>query len=165
MYKPIWLRIFILFSILFTVSCGSRPPASPTAIPPATEAEFDAAVKQAHSTLGTLRQALLTQKLDYDFVGLKVRFRTQDGAIDDNWTEPIDYYDGIFTIRMIDGLTYNLNEHTDQILNIPLKDVIDWMLVEKGGNLVGGYTIRLEYAHMTPQEQEKFLKITGYKIK
>jgi uncharacterized protein YegJ (DUF2314 family) len=162
MYKPIWLRIFILFSLLITVSCGSR---TPTAIPPVTDEEFDAAVKEAHSTLGILRSALLTEKSVYDFIGLKVRFRTQDGSIDDNWTEPIDYYNGIFTIRMLDGLTYDLNEHVNQTLNIPLKNVIDWMLVEKDGNLIGGYTIRLEYAHMTPGEKEKFLKITGYQIK
>lgn len=162
MFKPIWLRIFIFFSILVTVSCA--PPA-PTAIPPVTDEEFDAAVKEAHSTLGVLRAALLTQELPYDFVGLKVRFRTQDGSADDNWTEPIDYYNGVFTIRMLDGLTYDLNEHANQTLNIPLKDVIDWMLVEKDGNLIGGYTIRLEYAHMTPDEKENFLKITGYKIK
>jgi len=162
MYKPICLRIFILFSILFTTSCGSS---MPTSIPPLTDEEFDAAVKQAHSTLSVLRQALLTQKLSYDFVGLKVRFRTQDGEIDDNWTEPIDFYNGVFTIRMLDGLPYDLNEHVDQTLDIPLKDVIDWMLVEKDGNLIGGYTIRLAYAHMTPDEKEHFLKITGYKIK
>jgi len=162
MYKPIWLRILILFSLLVTVSCAPR---APTAISPVTDEDFEAAVKEAHSTLSVLRAALLTQELSYDFIGLKVRFRTQDGSIDDNWTEPIDYYNGIFTIRMLDGLTYDLNEHVNQTLNIPLKDVIDWMLVEKDGNLIGGYTIRLEYAHMTPDEKEKFLKITGYKIK
>ena len=162
MYRPIRLRILILFSILITVSCGPRTPAT---IPPVTDKEFDAAVKEAHSTLSVIRGALLTQKSVYDFIGLKVRFRTPDGSIDDNWTEPIDYYNGIFTIRMLDGLTYDLNEHVNQTLNIPLKAVIDWMLVEKDGNLIGGYTIRLEYAHMTPDEKEKFLKITGYKIK
>jgi hypothetical protein len=82
MYKPIWLRILIFFSILNTVSCG---PHTPTAIPPVTDEEFDATVKEAHSTLDVLRAALLKQKSVYDFIGLKVRFRTQDGSIDDNW--------------------------------------------------------------------------------
>ncbi len=162
MYKPIWLRIFILFSILFTVSFGAH---APIPIHPLTDEEFDAATKEAHSTLSVLRQALLTRRSSYNFVGLKVRFRTQDGTIDDNWTEPIAYYDGVFTIKMLDGLTYDLNQHLDATLDIPLKDVVDWMLVEKDGNLIGGYTIRLTYEHMTPDEKENFLKITGYKIK
>ncbi|SRR6266498_4869326 len=162
MYKALQLMILLLFGLFFTVSCASP---APTPAPPVTNEELDAAVKEAHSTLGVLRQALLSQKSPYNFVGLKVRFRTQGGRIDDNWTEPIDYYDGIFTIKMLDSLTYNLNQHVDSTLNVPLKDVVDWMLVESDGNLIGGYTIRLAYEHMTPAEKENFLKITGYKIK
>jgi len=87
-----------------------------------------------------------------------------DGASDDNWVELVDYYDGIFTIRMMDGLTYNTNLHPDHTLDVPEKRVVDWMIVEKDGTLIGGYTIRLAYEHMTPDEQKEFLRVTGYKI-
>jgi hypothetical protein len=30
--------------------------------------------------------------------------------------------------------------------------------------MLGGYTIRLTYEHMTKEEKEKFLDVTGYKI-
>ena len=162
MYKPIWLRIVILFSLLFGVSCGSPAPKAAT---PITDEEQTAATEQARRTLDTLLGAIIAPKATYDFLGVKVRFSRQDGTTDDNWVEPVDYYDGIFTIRMMDGLTYNTNLHVDHTLDVPLRRVMDWMIVEKDGNLIGGYTIRLEYQHMSTAEQEEFLKVTGYKIK
>jgi hypothetical protein len=38
------------------------------------------------------------------------------------------------------------------------------MVVESDGKLVGGYTIRLTYEHLTPEEKKKFLETTGYVI-
>jgi len=154
--------MFLLVCILSVTSCASSSPLAGT---PVTDEELNAAIEQAHATLNTLRQALLAPKSTYDFIGVKVRFRTEGGAIDDNWTEPVDYYEGTFTIRMIDGLTYEPNQHTNRLLNVPLRDVVDWVIVEQDGTLIGGYTIRLTYEHMTPDEQEVFLKNTGYKMK
>ncbi|SRR6266498_1646678 len=162
MYKPIWLRIVILFSLLLAVSCGSPTPKAAT---PVTDEEQIAATEQARRTLDTLLGAIIAPKDSYDFLGVKVRFSRQDGTVDDNWVEPVDFYDGIFTIRMMDGLTYNTNLHIDHTLDVPLKRVMDWMIVEKDGNLIGGYTIRLAYEHMSTAEQEEFLRVTGYKIK
>lgn len=161
MYKPIWFRIVILLSLLLTVSCASHTPQAAT---PVTDEEQIAATEQARRTLDTLLGAIIAPKETYDFLGVKVRFSRQDGTVDDNWVEPVDYYDGIFTIRMMDGLTYNTNLHADHTLDVPLKRVLDWMIVEKDGNLIGGYTIRLEYKHMSTDEQQEFLKVTGYKI-
>jgi uncharacterized protein YegJ (DUF2314 family) len=162
MYKPIWLRIVILLSVLFTVSCGSPTPQAAT---PVTDEEMNAAIEQAHGTIDTLLKALLAPKETYDFLGLKVRFYSQDRGYDDNWVEPIDYYDGTFTIRMMDGLTYNTNLHIDHTLDVSVKKVVDWMIVEKDGTLIGGYTIRLAYEHMSSDQKKEFLRITGYKIK
>jgi hypothetical protein len=38
------------------------------------------------------------------------------------------------------------------------------VIIEEDGHLIGGYTIRLSYEHMTPEEKEEFLEVTGYKI-
>jgi uncharacterized protein YegJ (DUF2314 family) len=162
MYKPLQLKIFLIFSLFLLASCSSSSSLSGT---PVTDEELEVAIQQAHATLNVLREALLAPKPSYDFVGLKVRFRTNGGLIDDNWTEPVAYDESVFTIRLMDGLTYDRNQNTDHFLNIPLGDVVDWVIVEQDGNLIGGYTIRLAYKHMTPAEKEKFLDVTGYKIK
>jgi uncharacterized protein YegJ (DUF2314 family) len=162
MSKPLQLKIYLVFSLFLLASCSSSSSLSGT---PVTDEELEAAIQQAHATLNVLREALLAPKSSYDFVGLKVRFRTNGGLIDDNWTEPVAYYESVFTIRLMDGLIYDRNQNTDHLLSIPLGDVVDWVIVEKDGNLIGGYTIRLVYEHMTPAEKEKFLDVTGYKIK
>jgi uncharacterized protein YegJ (DUF2314 family) len=162
MSKPFQLKALLVFSLFLLASCSSSSSLSGT---PVTDEELEAAIQQAHATLNVLREALLSPKSSYDFVGLKVRFKTNGGLIDDNWTEPVAYYESVFTIRLMDGLIYDRNQNTDHLLNVPLGDVVDWVIVEKDGNLIGGYTIRLAYEHMTPAEKEKFLDVTGYKIK
>ena len=161
MYKALQLKVLFLFCLFFVVSCGA-PASKPGS--PVSDQELNAAIEQARSTRDTLLHALLAPKPSYDFLGVKVRFRMPDGASDDNWVELVDYYDGIFTIRMMDGLTYNTNLHPDRTLDVPEKRVVDWMIVEKDGTLIGGYTIRLAYEHMTPDEKKEFLRVTGYKI-
>lgn len=161
MYKPIWLRIVIMTLLISVVSCA--PKASKEAAPISDE-EMNAATEQSRGTMNFLLRAILAPEESYDFLGVKVRFSTNDGGYDDNWVEPLDYYDGIFTIRMMDGLTYDKNLHADHTLNVSSKKVVDWMIVEKDGTLLGGYTIRLAYEHMSTDQQKEFLRVTGYKI-
>jgi uncharacterized protein YegJ (DUF2314 family) len=161
MYRTLHLKILFLFCLLFVVACGASPTKSGL---PVSDEELNTAIDQAQSTMDTVLHAMLAPKPSYDFLGVKVRFSMPDGASDDNWVELVDYYDGIFTIRMMDGLTYNTNLHPDRTLDVPEKRVVDWMIVEKDGTLIGGYTIRLAYEHMTPDEQKEFLRVTGYKI-
>ena len=62
-------------------------------------------------------------------------------------------------------MTASMNLHPDQILTIPQKRIVDWVIVEKDGTLIGGYTIRLAYEHMSPAEKKEFLQVTKYKLK
>jgi len=161
MYRSLQLKILILLSFLFIVSCG---PATSQTSTPVSEEELNAAIEEAQGTIDTLFRAMLAPKPSYDFLGIKVRFKTQDGSYDDNWVEPLDYYDGKFTIRMIDGLTYDKNLHAGHTLDVSIKKVVDWVIIEKNGNLIGGYTIKLAYEHMSPEEKKEFLRVTGYKL-
>ena len=158
MYKALHLDILFLFCLFLTVSCGSFAPAS---IPPVSDQEFDAAVQEAHDTMNVVRQALLAPKPSYTFVGLKVRF-TGEETFEDMWTEPMDYYNGIFTTQMVEGVTLQKGLHPERLVRVPEQDVLDWMIVEDDGTLIGGYTIRLAYEHMTSEEKQEFIRITGY---
>jgi uncharacterized protein YegJ (DUF2314 family) len=94
---------------------------------------------------------------------LKVRFTGAD-EYEDIWTEPVDYYDGFFTTRMIDGVLIDSGLNTERMVSVPMNKVLDWVIVEDDGNLIGGYTIKLAYEHMTPEEKKEFLRVTGYKL-
>ncbi|HSK65309.1 MAG TPA: DUF2314 domain-containing protein [Anaerolineales bacterium] len=159
MYKPLQLTALWLMCVIFTLSCAS----SSLEGTPVSDEEFDAAVKEAHGTLSTLRQALLSPRENYIFVGLKVRFTGAD-EYEDIWTEPVDYYDGFFTTRMIDGVLIDSGLNTERMVSVPMNKVLDWVIVEDDGNLIGGYTIKLSYEHMTPEEKKEFLRVTGYKL-
>jgi len=159
MYKPLQLTTFLLVCLVLIASC--RPSVAGT---PVTDEEFDAAVAEAHDTLGTLREALLSPRESYDFIGLKVRF-IGETTYEDTWTQPVDYFNGYFTIRMIDGVLLDPGLNTERMVVIPLKRVLDWVIVKDDGTLIGGYTIKLSYEHMTPEEKEEFLRVTGYRLK
>lgn len=158
MYRLLHLKILLLLGALLIAACSPSLAGTPV-----TEEEFEAAVEEAHSTLDTLRSALLSPQESYKFVGLKVRF-FGDSTHEDIWTQPVDYFNGVFTIRMIDGVLLDPGLKTDRLVSVPLSQVLDWVIVEDDGNLIGGYTIRLDYEHMTAEEKEKFLEVTGYKI-
>ncbi len=160
MYRRLQLKILLFVGVILVSSCSS---ALPTSIPPATDEEFDAAVAEAHNTLETVRKALLSPKPSYTFIGLKIRV-FGDSNFEDIWTEPVDYFNGAFTTQMVEGVSLDKGFHPDNLVRVPVEDVIDWMIVEDDGNLIGGYTIRLAYQHMTPEEQEEFIRITGYTV-
>jgi uncharacterized protein YegJ (DUF2314 family) len=148
--------------LLFTVSCS---PVTPQASTPVSEDELNAAIKEAQGSMDTLLRAMIAPRPSYDFLGIKVRFTNRDGEPDDNWVEPVEYADGRFVVQMMDSLTYNTNEHVDHTLEGPAKKVVDWMIVEKDGTLLGGYTIKLAYQHMSQNEKKEFLRVTKYKLK
>ena len=159
MHKSLqWIKILLL-CVLLIASCSPSLAGTPI-----TDEQFDAAVEEAHQTMDTLRQALLAPKESYDFVGVKIRF-TGETSYEDICTQPLDYFDGYFTIKMIDGVLIDPALNTDRVVVVPLSKVLDWVIVEDDGNLIGGYTIRLTYEHMTAEEKKEFLKVTGYKIR
>lgn len=160
MYRRLQWKTLFLAGVLLLSACASPPL---TSVPAATDEEFDAAVEKAHDTLNIVRRALLSPEPSYVFVGLKIRVYG-DSAFEDIWTEPLDYYNGAFTTQMVEGVTLETGFHPESPVRIPVEDVIDWMILEEDGNLIGGYTIRLAYRHMTPEEQEEFVRITGYTV-
>jgi uncharacterized protein YegJ (DUF2314 family) len=158
MVKSLQLTTFLLICLSLLSSCSPSVAGTPI-----TEEEFDATVEEAHQSLGTLREALLSPKASYDFVGLKVRF-IGETEYEDTWTQPVDYFNGNFTVRMIDGVLLDSGLNTERLVIVPLKRVLDWVIVKDDGTLIGGYTIKLTYEHMTPEEKKEFLRATGYKM-
>ena len=161
MYKQLHWKILIVLSFFIT-SCQ---PAAPTPVPISTftdpDKEFENAVRQAQDTLYVLRQAFLAPKPSYSFMSVKVRFATVDGT-EDMWTEPIDLLDNVYTVRMVEGVTIELKAHPDRLVEVTPEKIIDWMILEKDGTVLGGYTLRLEYQRLSPEEQKKYHERTGY---
>jgi uncharacterized protein YegJ (DUF2314 family) len=164
MYKALQLKTsLLLFLFILTACAPSAPPATPISTLANMDEEMTVAVRQAQDTLYILRQAMLAPKPSYKFLSVKVRF-VSNGDIEDMWTEPIDFSDNKYTVRMVEGVTLELGAHPDRLVEVPPKDVLDWMILEKDGSVFGGYTLRIEYQRMTPEQQKRYDEVTGYKF-
>ncbi|HEX6269629.1 MAG TPA: DUF2314 domain-containing protein [Anaerolineales bacterium] len=93
---------------------------------------------------------------------MKVRFSPPDGPAQDIWVDNVTYTSGSFRGNMGDDIP-SLRLSFDEEISIPTEDIVDWMIVEDG-RLIGGYTIRLAYERMSPEERERFLETIDYSI-
>jgi uncharacterized protein YegJ (DUF2314 family) len=165
MVKVLLGTTLFVVCLLFTASCNPSAP-TPTSVSAFTDPdpELEEAARQAQNTLHVFRQAFLAPKAAYELMSLKIRFRGDDGSTEDMWTEPMFILDDVYTVRMVEGVTLEQGIHPERLLDVELQDIVDWMILQKDGRLIGGYTLRLEYERMTPEEQQKYLEITGYKF-
>ena len=164
MYKPLQGKATLILILLLLTSCS---PSEPTPVPISTftdsDEELTKAVRQAQDTLYIWRQAFLAPKEDYALMSLKVRFG-EEGRVEDMWTEPVQVLDNVYTVRMVEGVTVETGVHPDRLVDVKPGDIVDWMLLKEDGTLLGGYTLRLEYERMTPEQQQRYLQITGYRF-
>lgn len=160
MYKHLrWTMIAVLFLV---VACQPAEP-TPVSISTFTDAdpELMKAVRQAQDTMYIFRRAFLSPKPNYQFMSVKVRFESRQGT-EDMWTEPIEIIDNTFLVRMIEGVALELKAHPDRYVEVRDEDVIDWMILQTDGTVQGGYTLRIFYDSLSPEEQEQYRQNTGY---
>jgi uncharacterized protein YegJ (DUF2314 family) len=74
----------------------------------------------------------------------------------------ITYRDGSFYGTMGDDIPSPKLSIGDKI-TIARRDIVDWMIVADG-RLVGGYTIRLAFQRVSPEQKERFLETVHYSI-
>ena len=164
MYKALQLKTPLLVIVFLLTACApAKPPPAPIPTLPNLDEEMTVAVRQAQDTLYLLRQAMLAPKPSYKLLSVKVRFEA-DGAMEDMWTEAVDFLDSKYVVRMVEGVTLELGAHPDRLVEVEPDNVLDWMILEKDGSVFGGYTLRIEYQRMTPAQQKRFDEVTGYKF-
>jgi uncharacterized protein YegJ (DUF2314 family) len=158
-------RVFIFVVCLFLFACSPAPTQLPTPAPTTqlnSDIEMEAAFQQARDTLDSFIQKIATSHPDRTLVAVKVRFVLPDSSSQDMWVDQISYQDGSFRGTMGDDIP-SLKLSIDDKITIASKDIVDWMIVEDG-KLIGGYTIRLAFQRMSPEQKERFLETVHYSI-
>jgi uncharacterized protein YegJ (DUF2314 family) len=158
-------RVFIFVIGLFLFACSPVPTKSPTPVLSTqlnSDVEMEAAFQQARDTLDSFIQKIGTSYPDRTLVAVKVRFVLPDSSSQDIWVDQISYQDGSFHGTMGDDIP-SLKLGVDDKITIARKDIVDWMIVEDG-KLIGGYTIRLAFQRMSPEQKERFLETVHYSI-
>jgi uncharacterized protein YegJ (DUF2314 family) len=155
-------RILILTLCVSAFAC--TPPRVPTSVStiPAADIELEAAIQQARNTLNEFTDRIASSHPNRTFVAVKVRFFPPDGLSQDIWVDGVTYTDGIFKGSMGDDIP-SLKLFAGDKIKVARENILDWMIVEDG-KLVGGYTIRLAYQRMSPEEKERFLETLDYSL-
>jgi len=158
-------RVFVLWLCIFMIACS--PALTPTPVPTSSvlldsDAEMEFAFQEARDTLSFFIEQIARPHPNRTYVAVKVRFSPPDSSPQDIWVDNITYTDESFRGNMGDDIPSLKLSFGEEIV-IPTEDIVDWMIVEDG-KLIGGYTIRLAYERMSPEEKERFLKAIDYSI-
>jgi len=158
-------RPFIFVICLFLFACSPDSTQIPTLAFPTqsdSDVEMEAAFQQARDTLDSFIQKIATSHPGRTLIAVKVRFILPDSSTQDLWVDRITFQDNEFHGTMGDDIP-TLKLSIDDKITIARKDIVDWMIVEDG-KLIGGYTIRLAFQRMTPEQKERFLETVHYSI-
>ncbi len=156
---------WVLICLSLAAACAPKPAFDPLSVAPGTDpdAEFLEAVAHAHATIGDFYAAYFAPSPTQSFAGLRVRFPIPGSELYEyHWTEFVDYYNGFYTVRLIDSVVLDTGQHTDRPVEVHENDVMDWIVIQQDGSFTGGYTVRLAYSRMTVQEKREFREKTGY---
>ena len=158
-------RLFAFVMCLLTFACKPvptpLPPPSPTSQPD-LDAGMESAFQEARDTLSLFIERIAAPHPNRTYIAVKVRFSTPDGLSQDIWVDNVTYTGETFRGKMGDDIPSLKLSFGEEIV-IPTEDIVDWMIVEDG-KLIGGYTIRLAYERMSPEEKERFLEAIDYSI-
>ncbi|MFN8412873.1 MAG: DUF2314 domain-containing protein [Anaerolineales bacterium] len=158
------IRSLFLFSFLLVACLSSQAVNNtPTATIPSEDMEFEAAVKQAHDSWSEFVEHFQSPVSSQTFAAIKVRLTYEDGFSEDIWFDTLNYKDGEFYGMLSESSSHSRTSRAGKFILLPKEDMIDWMVVEDG-KLIGGYTIRLAYSRMSPQEKEMFLHSIDYSL-
>lgn len=124
--------------------------------------QMDRAVENAPKSLGFFMAALRAGK-DGDTV-----FEIKKGFVDGNkvehlWIREVTYdgknFHGKIDNRSLEVSNVRLGQH----VTLAPQDVTGWMFL-KDGKLIGGYTTRVLYARLSPEDKAEFDKRAEFKI-
>jgi len=165
MNKFIWLKILLVLFLFLAGACAPKPTFDALSVAPGADpdSDFMEAVAQAHESIGDFYAAYFSPGPTQSFAGLRVRFQIPGSDYYEyHWTEFVDYYNGIFTVRLVDSVGLDIGQHAGHQVGVPDSDVVDWIVIQEDGTFAGGYTMRLAYKRMTVEERRQFIATTGY---
>jgi len=123
---------------------------------------MDRAVENAQKSLGFFMAALRAKKNGDTVFEIKKGFIDGD-KVKHLWIREVTY-DGKNFHGKIDNRPLEVsNVQLGQRVSVAPQDVTDWMFL-KDGKLIGGYTTRVLYARMSPEDKAEFDKRAEFKI-
>jgi uncharacterized protein YegJ (DUF2314 family) len=124
--------------------------------------QMDQAVDRAQKSLGFFMAALRVKKDGDSVFEIKKAFVDGD-KVEHIWIREVTF-DGKNFHGKVDNRPVDVNNvHMGERVMVAPVEVSDWMFL-KDGKLIGGYTTRVLYARLSPEEKAAFDKQADYKI-
>ncbi len=125
--------------------------------------QMDRAVENAQKSLGFFMAALRAKKGGDTVFEIKRAFVDGD-KVEHLWIRGVSY-DGKKFHGKIDNNPVDVkNVQLGQRVSVVPEEVTDWMFL-KDGKLIGGYTTRVLYARLSPEDKAAFDKEAEFEIK
>ena len=123
--------------------------------------QMDRAVESAQRSLGFFMAALKAKK-DGDTVFEIEKAFTDGDKVEHLWIRRVSY-DGKNFHGQIDNQPNEVkNVHDGERVTVAPAEVTDWMFL-KDGKLIGGYSTRVFYSRLSPEDKAEFDKHAGFK--
>lgn len=149
--------VALVAALLLLGACKSRQGTTGEAPYPAYivadagDAEMEAAMAHARETVGDFIAALKAPSPAQSHFAVKARF--DDGVhIEHMWVEPVRFDGKVFTGPLNDEPFLLKSPRRDEPVRVDVAKISDWSYAE-GRKLVGGFTLRVMRARLSPQER------------
>jgi uncharacterized protein YegJ (DUF2314 family) len=144
-------------------SAGAQEPADRQLIAVAgNDSAMNAAIAEAQATIASFIQRLDHPPATQTDIGLKVRL-TDGQAIEHVWLTDIKHDGDHFSGRINNDVERIHNYHVGDSVVVALSEVSDWLAIDRG-QFIGGFSIRLLRARMSPAERAAFDRSVPFRV-
>jgi uncharacterized protein YegJ (DUF2314 family) len=120
------------------------------------------AVIQARKTVGKFITALQHRANGQKDFEIKKPF-IQNGQMEHIWLSDVEFVGNRFQARVDNEPRKIRGVKIGQLVSVNPNEITDWLYIDNG-KLVGGYTFRVQYNQLSPQDKQEFDQAADFKI-
>ena len=129
---------------------------------PRDHAAMHQAVTEARKTVGKFIAALKHPKAGEQDFAVKKPF-IQGNQIEHTWLADVQFVGNRFQGKIDNEPRKIHGPKMGELVSVDPNEISDWMYIDKG-RLVGGYTIRVRYNQLSPEQKQQFDASADFKI-
>jgi uncharacterized protein YegJ (DUF2314 family) len=131
-------------------------------VPKGHHAAMHLAVKEARKTVGKFISALEHPSPGQEDFEIKKPF-VQGSQVEHIWLSDVRFVDNVFQGRIDNQPRKITGLKLGEIVSVKANEISDWLYIDNG-KLVGGYTVRVHYDELTPQQKQEFDRRADFRI-
>jgi uncharacterized protein YegJ (DUF2314 family) len=131
-------------------------------VPKGHHAAMHLAVKEARKTVGKFIAALEHPAAGQEDFEVKKPF-TQGDQVEHIWLSDVRFVGNLFQGRLDNQPRKISGLKIGEMVSVKPNEISDWLYIDNG-KLVGGYTVRVHYSELSPQQKQEFDRRADFRI-